>query len=115
VAFGPSPFHLASIRAVLVAVVLLGPIAAHAQAPTPPQPPAKVTAKTLVHVAVGGMNCSTCASTIKAMLRRTAGVKSATVSYDRGEAIVEYDPKVTNPAAIVKVIENLGYSARVKA
>lgn len=115
-AFAPSRLHLA----VLLAVALAAPVAAvQSQAPKPspprPQPPVQAAANARVYLAVGGMNCSTCASTIKAMLRRTAGVKSATVSYDQGEAVVEYDPKVTSHSAIIRVIENLGYSARVKA
>src|ERR1700730_8026861 len=44
---------------------------------------------------VEGMTCMSCETTIKLALKRTRGVRSAVVSYDRGEAVVEYDPQKT--------------------
>ena len=38
----------------------------------------------------------------------------ADVSYDSGEAIVEYDPAKTSPEKIVAVVETMGYKAAIK-
>ncbi len=67
-----------------------------------------------VIIAVEGMHCDGCAAGIKAMLKRTAGVISADVSYERKEAVVDYDSQKTTPEKIVEAINNLGYKARVK-
>jgi len=60
------------------------------------------------------MSCTSCARGIEAMLKRTEGVVSADVSYDRREARVEYDPERTTPEKLVEAITNMGYSAKVK-
>lgn len=62
-------------------------------------------------LAVRGMYCESCAHTISAMLRRTPGVVSADVSVTRREAVVAFDAKKTSPAAIIRVIQQLGYKA----
>lgn len=67
-----------------------------------------------VVIAVEGMHCGGCASGVKAMLKRTEGVISADVSYERKEAVVEYDPDRTTPEKIVEAINNMGYKASVK-
>jgi periplasmic mercuric ion binding protein len=104
-----------TVRGTLIVLALLAPAAVEGQQSPPARRPVPVADSARVRVAVGGMSCSSCAVTIKAMLRRTTGVRSATVSYDRGEAVVEYDPKKTTPASIVAVIKKLGYSAQVKS
>ena len=43
------------------------------------------------------------------------GVLAAEVSYERREAVVEYDPAKTSPEKIVAAVEKLGYKAAVKA
>ena len=68
-----------------------------------------------VLIAVDGMQCTSCAKGIKAMLKRTSGVVSAEVSYERSEADVEYDPSRTSSEKIVQAISNMGYKARVKS
>jgi copper chaperone CopZ len=67
-----------------------------------------------VTVAIEGMSCTSCASGIKAMLKRTPGVISAEVSFERREADVEYDPERTTREKIVEAITKLGYKATVK-
>lgn len=67
-----------------------------------------------VVIAIEGMHCSGCASGIKAMLKRTAGVVSAEVSYESKEAVVEFNPADTSREKILEVITNLGYKASVK-
>ena len=36
------------------------------------------------------------------------------MSYDRGEAVVEYDPSVTDVAKIRKAIDETGYTCEIK-
>ncbi len=65
-------------------------------------------------ITIEGMSCTSCANGIKAMLKRTPGVISAEVSYERREANVEYDPSRTSTEKIVEAITNMGYRATVK-
>lgn len=67
-----------------------------------------------VKIAVEGMHCESCASGIKAMLKRTPGVISAEVSFEQKEAVVEYDSSRTSAAKVVEAINNLGYKAKLK-
>src|SRR6266851_8796303 len=67
-----------------------------------------------VLIAIEGMHCTSCATGIKAMLKRTPGVISAEVSFERREADVEYDPSRTSPEKIVEAIANMGYKSNVK-
>jgi len=66
-------------------------------------------------IAIEGMSCTSCASGIKAILKRTPGVISAEVSYERREAIVDYDADKTSREKIVEAITKLGYKATVKS
>jgi copper chaperone CopZ len=67
-----------------------------------------------VVITIEGMHCGGCASGIKAMLKRTEGVVSADVSYERKEAVVEYDPGRTTREKIVEAIANMGYKASIR-
>src|SRR5215208_323610 len=60
-------------------------------------------------VSVGGMSCGSCAIQIKGTLDKLPGVKSANVSYEKGQAVIVYDPKAINDAAIRSAITELGY------
>ncbi len=48
------------------------------------------------------------------MLKRTKGVVSAEVSYEKKEANVEFNPADTSRDKIVEAINNMGYKASVK-
>lgn len=67
-----------------------------------------------VKIAIEGMSCTSCANGIKAMLKRTPGVISAEVSFERREADVEFDSERTTREKIVEAITKLGYKASVK-
>lgn len=67
-----------------------------------------------VKIAIEGMSCTSCANGIKAMLKRTPGVISAEVGFERREADVEYDSEGTTREKIVEAITKLGYKASVK-
>ena len=68
-----------------------------------------------VLIGVEGMYCDSCAAGIRAMLKRTSGVVSAEVSYQRKEAVVDYDPEKVTPEKIAEAINNLGYKAKVRS
>ncbi|MDQ3666884.1 MAG: cation transporter [Acidobacteriota bacterium] len=68
-----------------------------------------------VVIAIEGMHCGGCASGVKAMLKRTAGVVSADVSFEQKEAKVEFDSSATSREKIVEAINNMGYKASVKS
>ncbi len=60
---------------------------------------------------VSGMTCAGCEATIRLALEQTPGVRRAEASYDRGEAIVEYDQKATSVDKLRDAINRTGYTA----
>jgi mercuric ion transport protein len=62
---------------------------------------------------VRGMSCASCEVTIKLALKKTPGVKRADVSYDRSEAVVYYDPKMTTPDKLREAIDSTGYTCEL--
>jgi len=61
---------------------------------------------------IQGMDCAECSVQIEEFLREMEGVKSASVNYVTNKAVVEFDPKKTNPQAIMGRVRELGYGAR---
>lgn len=61
---------------------------------------------------VEGMTCVSCETTIKLALKRTPGARRSVVSYDRGEAVVEYDPKRTTRNKLRDAINRTGYTVK---
>jgi mercuric ion transport protein len=61
---------------------------------------------------VEGMTCVTCEPAIRLALEKTPGVKRADVSYERGNAIVDYDPNETSPEKLREVINGTGYKVK---
>jgi copper chaperone CopZ len=62
---------------------------------------------------VSGMTCAGCETTIKLALEQTPGVRSAEVSYERGEAVVVYDPALTNTDKLRAAINETGYTCEL--
>ena len=62
---------------------------------------------------VSGMTCAGCETTIKLALESTSGVQNAEVSYDRGEAVVQYDPTLTNADKLCAAINETGYTCEL--
>ena len=73
---------------------------------------AEASAKTTLTIT--GMTCGGCATAVKIQLKRTEGVSSYDVSYEKGEADVMYDPAKTTPEKIVESISKTGFKASVK-
>jgi len=71
--------------------------------------PAKATLE------VKGMTCAGCETTVRLALERTPGVGSASVSYERGEAVVDYDPARVSPIEIARELtRETGYETAPK-
>jgi copper chaperone len=62
-------------------------------------------------IKVGGMSCQGCVRNITGVLSGMAGVGSAEVSLEAGEARVAFDPQVVARAALVDAIEDAGFDA----
>lgn len=62
-----------------------------------------------IQIPVKGMTCGGCVRTVQRKLSATAGVSSAEVNLDRGQATVEYDPGLTSPGKLKSAIESVGY------
>jgi len=75
------------------------------------QSPQSVTARETFKVS--GMTCAGCETTIRLALEQTPGVRTAEVSYDRGEAVVEYDSMLTNTDKLHAAINETGYTCEL--
>jgi copper chaperone CopZ len=58
---------------------------------------------------IEGMHCDGCAATLKALLGREPGVKTASVSFDTGEARITYDPAAVDEKKLIAAAERPGY------
>jgi sulfite exporter TauE/SafE len=58
---------------------------------------------------IGGMTCVNCQNRIEKKLKGMAGIQTAAVNYNTGEASVTYDAAQTSFDAISEAIEKLGY------
>ena len=65
-----------------------------------------------VTVKIDGMSCTACEVPVRDALARTPGVRVADVSYQRGDARVEYDPQKANVEQIKRAINSTGYKAK---
>ncbi len=61
---------------------------------------------------VKGMTCGGCVKSVTSVLRSVAGVNSAEVSLERGEARVIYDPARTDLARLKEAVEDAGYQTQ---
>ena len=69
------------------------------------------TAPVTCRLQVDGMDCGDCAKTVEGSLRTLPGVRDATVNFVRGTADVTYDLTSVHPAALVRRVNALGYTA----
>lgn len=61
-----------------------------------------------------GMTCSGCEAHVNSEVNKLAGILNTTVSYENGNAIVEFDATETNIESIEKAIGKTGYSVSQK-
>ncbi len=69
-------------------------------------------AKQTLDLTVEGMSCQHCVHAVKSSVGALAGVSSVDVNLEKGKAKVEFDPALTNLAAITVAIEDAGYSVK---
>ncbi len=62
-------------------------------------------------IKVGGMSCQGCVKNITDVLSSLAGVSSAVVSLDAGEARLDFDPQQVSREALLAAIEDAGFDA----
>ncbi len=72
------------------------------------------TTKT-VTLKVVGMTCGGCVLGTRTVLTRLPGVSKADVSYERGTAVVTYDPARVTVAQMIAAIKTLRYTATAVA
>lgn len=75
------------------------------------QAPAQATALKTVTLAVKGMTCGGCVLGTRKVLTRLPGVSKADVSYEKGTAVVTYDPRKVTVEQMIAAIKTLGYTA----
>ncbi len=63
-----------------------------------------------VRLEVGGMTCGGCAAALESALGALPGVRSATASYEKGEALVEYDPERIRLEKLVEAVKEAGFT-----
>jgi len=55
------------------------------------------------------MDCGSCAVSIEMLLKNQPGVKSAKVSFDDKEAVIEFDDSEFRQKEVEKIINQMGY------
>jgi len=61
--------------------------------------------------AIEKMTCATCPITVKKAMRKVEGVKSVSVDFTAKTATANFDPAITDIAAIASASTNAGYPA----
>lgn len=99
------------------AATLPGHVPGDAQPPTSPTPTTSASAaqpaaaSQTITFAVKGMTCAGCVLSTRKVLTRLPGVAKADVSYEKGTAVVTYDPAKVTEAQMIGAIKALGYTA----
>ncbi len=60
------------------------------------------------------MDCGSCATSIEMLLKNQPGVKSAKVSFENEEAVIELDDSGFNFKEVEKIIKQMGYTISEK-
>jgi Cu+-exporting ATPase len=66
-----------------------------------------------VSLALTGMTCASCVTSIESNLKKVEGVQDTSVNLMTEKAKVVYDPQKTNPNDFLESIESIGYGATV--
>lgn len=64
-------------------------------------------------LAIQGMSCASCTAVIEQALSRVRGVTAQAVNFASEQAIVRGDPRLVNPQALIRAVEQAGYQARL--
>jgi mercuric ion binding protein len=68
-----------------------------------------------VTLAVPGMTCAACPITVKKALSQVAGVQKVELSYERREAVVNFDDAKVATPQLMRATADAGYPSTVKA
>lgn len=60
-----------------------------------------------------GMDCASCALTIKKAVGSVEGVQQADVSFSMGKMVVDYDPSKASPDKIREAVKKAGYDTAI--
>src|SRR5574338_227422 len=63
-----------------------------------------------IRARIGGLHCSLCTGTIEKALGRMPGVQKVAVSLTHEQALVEFDPHVVRPEALLQTLRDIGYT-----
>jgi len=66
-----------------------------------------------LNLSIEGMHCGGCANRVSAALKSAPGTKVEQVTV--GSARLSIDPAKTSAAALIKVLDDLGFTAAVKS
>jgi copper chaperone CopZ len=72
-----------------------------------------VQGKAIVSLKVEGMDCKACAAGLEGSLGGIKGVHMTHVSFEKMEAVVEYDPALITPDDFVAHVKENGFSATI--
>lgn len=72
--------------------------------------PANRPDRARIRARIGGLHCSLCTGTIEKALGHQPGVDKVSVSLTHEQALVEYDPKVARPEALLQTLRDIGYT-----
>ena len=61
---------------------------------------------------IEGMSCQHCVKAVEGALTALPGVSSVTVSLEKNQAEVAFDPNLTNYEAMKEAIEDQGYDVK---
>lgn len=64
-----------------------------------------------LELVVRGMTCASCVHKIESSLMKQDGIVYASVALATNKAHIKYDPEVTGPRDVIRLIENLGFEA----
>jgi mercuric ion transport protein len=92
-----------------VAEFLLSGSASGSDSPKPATPSLKTAS-----LPIEGMDCAACATAIQNKLSAVRGVRHASVSFERREAEIEFDPGLASVEQFEKAVQEAGYRVRNK-
>ena len=71
--------------------------------------PSHVEGRARIRARIGGLHCSLCTGTIEKALGRQPGVDRVAVSLTHEQALVDFDPAVVAPQALLRTLQDIGY------
>jgi len=78
-------------------------------------PAAAIPASSVVTLKITGMTCGGCVFGVRKVLTQLDGVAKADVSYEKGTAVVNFDPSKVSVKRMIAAVKVLGYTAVVAA